>query len=56
MIADLSHLGPWYPGESRYLCCPRHSTGALDRMDFDAAWEIARDCPDCEADFEGRAS
>ena len=42
---------PWADGETdRYEPCPRHA-GALDRMDYDAAWAFAaKRCGSCVAE------
>lgn len=41
---------PWHDGETdRYEACGRHAA-ALSRMDYDTAWERARDCPNCVAE------
>lgn len=47
----IGHIdAPWRDGETdRYAGCPRHA-GALSRMDYDAAWERAKGCPDCVAE------
>jgi hypothetical protein len=44
---------PWQPGEdTRYEACGRHA-GALSRMDFEHAVDVAIDCPDCTVEFRG---
>ncbi|MDN5898471.1 MAG: hypothetical protein L0H74_00200 [Brachybacterium sp.] len=47
----LGHIdAPWNPGETdRYQPCERH-TAALARLDYDRAWNHARDCPRCIAE------
>lgn len=49
MIATLDL--PWADGETdRYEPCSRHA-GALDRMDYDAAWRYAAHaCESCVAE------
>ncbi len=47
----LGHIAaPCNDGETdRYEPCSRHAA-ALDRIDYDRAWERASACPDCVAE------